>query len=57
MTGSWTRGALFLGAVAVVAAALAGTAAARVDASQAKTVNVAFIYSKTGGLSAFGQEE
>jgi branched-chain amino acid transport system substrate-binding protein len=57
MTGRWTRGALFLGAVALVAAALAGTAAARVDASQAKTVNVAFIYSKTGGLSAFGQEE
>jgi branched-chain amino acid transport system substrate-binding protein len=57
MTRRWTRGALFLGAVALVAAALAGTAAARVDASQAKTVNVAFIYSKTGGLSAFGQEE
>jgi branched-chain amino acid transport system substrate-binding protein len=57
MTGRWTRGALFLGAVALVAAALAGTAAARVDAAQAKTVNVAFIYSKTGGLAAFGQEE
>lgn len=57
MTGRWTRGALFLGAVALVAAALAGTAAARVDASKAKSVNVAFIYSKTGGLAAFGQEE
>ena len=57
MTGRWTRGALFLGAVALVAAALAGTAAARVDASKAKSVDVAFIYSKTGGLAAFGQEE
>lgn len=57
MTGRWTRGALFLGAVALIAAALAGTAAARVDAGQATTVNVAFIYSKTGGLAAFGQEE
>ena len=43
----------------LVAAALAGTAAARVDAGGAasKTVNVAFIYPKTGGLAAFGQEE
>jgi branched-chain amino acid transport system substrate-binding protein len=57
MTGRWTRGAMLVGAAALVAAALAGTAAARVDAGQAKTVNVAFIYSKTGGLSAFGQEE
>ena len=60
MTGRWTRGALFLGAVALIAAALASTAAARVDArgaAAAKTVDVAFIYSKTGGLSAFGQEE
>ena len=60
MTGRWTRGALFFGVVALIAAALAGTAAARVDArgtAAAKTVNVAFIYSKTGALSAFGQEE
>ncbi|HET8529291.1 MAG TPA: ABC transporter substrate-binding protein [Gaiellaceae bacterium] len=60
MTGRWTRGAMLLGACALVAAALAGTAAARVDArgtAAAKTVNVAFIYSKTGGLAAFGQEE
>jgi len=60
MTGRWTRGALFLGVVALTAAALASTAAARVDAAgtaAAKTVNVAFIYSKTGALSAFGQEE
>jgi branched-chain amino acid transport system substrate-binding protein len=60
MTGRWTRGALLLGAVALTAAALASTAAARVDArgtAAAKTVDVAFIYSKTGALSAFGQEE
>jgi branched-chain amino acid transport system substrate-binding protein len=60
MTGRWTRGALFLAGAALAAAALAGTAAARVDArgaAAAKTVNVGFIYSKTGGLAAFGQEE
>src|SRR3954469_11490160 len=60
MTRRWTRGALLLGVVALTAAALASTAAARVDArgtAAAKTVNVAFIYPKTGGLSAFGQEE
>jgi branched-chain amino acid transport system substrate-binding protein len=48
-----------MGAVAVVCAGFAGTAAARVDAGgamAATTVNVAFIYPKTGGLSAFGQE-
>jgi branched-chain amino acid transport system substrate-binding protein len=57
MSGRWTRGALFLGAIALIAAALAGTAAARVDAGKATAVNVAFIYPKTGGLAAFGQEE
>jgi branched-chain amino acid transport system substrate-binding protein len=60
MKGRWTRGALSLGAIALIAAALAATAAARVDArsaSAAKTVNVGFIYPKTGGLAAFGQEE
>jgi branched-chain amino acid transport system substrate-binding protein len=60
MTGRWTRGALLLGVVALTAAALASTAAARVDArgaATAKSVNVAFIYPKTGGLAAFGQEE
>jgi len=60
MTGRWTRGALLLGVATLTAAALAGTAAARVDAggtSAAKTVNVGFIYSRTGGLAAFGQEE
>jgi branched-chain amino acid transport system substrate-binding protein len=60
MSGRTTRGALVLAAIALVAAALAGTAAARVDAggsAAATTVNVGFIYPKTGGLSAFGQEE
>jgi branched-chain amino acid transport system substrate-binding protein len=60
MTGRWTRGALFLGLIALIAAALAGTAAARVDArgaAKAGSVNVAFIYPKTGGLAAFGSEE
>jgi len=60
MSARWTRSALLAAGLALVAAGLAGTAAARVDArgsSAAKTVNVAFIYSKTGGLAAFGQEE
>ena len=59
MTGRWTRGTVLLGVVAAVCASLAGTAAARVDsqgASAAKTVNVGFLYSKTGGLSVFGSE-
>jgi branched-chain amino acid transport system substrate-binding protein len=60
MTGRWTRGALSLGAIALIAAGLAATAAARVDArggAAATTVNVGFLYPKTGGLAAFGQEE
>src|SRR5436305_12422003 len=60
MTHRWTRSALLLATMAFAAAALASTAAARVDArgaASASTVNVAFIYSKTGGLAAFGQEE
>jgi len=60
MTGRWTRGGVALALVALVGACLAGTAAARVDArgaTKATTVNVAFIYPKTGGLAAFGQEE
>jgi branched-chain amino acid transport system substrate-binding protein len=59
MTGRWSRGALLIGAVVVVCAGFTGAAAARVDArgaTAATTVNVAFIYPKTGGLSAFGQE-
>jgi branched-chain amino acid transport system substrate-binding protein len=60
MSARWTRSALLVAGLALVAAGLAGTAAARVDAgasSTAQTVNVAFIYPKTGGLAAFGQEE
>jgi branched-chain amino acid transport system substrate-binding protein len=60
MTGRTTRGGVALAIAALVCACLAGTAAARVDAhgaTHAKTVNVAFIYPKTGGLAAFGQEE
>jgi branched-chain amino acid transport system substrate-binding protein len=60
MSARWTRSTLLVAGLALVAAGLAGTAAARVDTrgqSAAKTVNVAFIYPKTGGLAAFGQEE
>jgi branched-chain amino acid transport system substrate-binding protein len=60
MTGRWTRGGVALAIAAFVCVCLAGTAAARVDAQgakAAKSVDVAFIYPKTGGLSAFGQEE
>jgi len=60
MTGRTKRGALVLALVALAATALASTAAARVDVSSgkaAKTVNVAFIYPKTGGLSQYGGEE
>src|SRR6059058_3733695 len=59
MTGRWTRGSLLIGATALIACVLAGAAAARVDAGAAsgKSVNVAFIYPKTGGLAAFGGEE
>jgi branched-chain amino acid transport system substrate-binding protein len=57
MTGRWTRTALLVAVLALATAALAGTAAARVDAGKATTVKVAFIYPKTGGLAAFGQEE
>ena len=61
MTDRWTRSALLLAGLALVATVLAGAAAARVDAgfgrAAAKSVNVAFIYPKTGGLAAFGQEE
>jgi len=60
MTGRWTRGAGILMGITLIAAALASTAAARVDApgsARATTINVGFLYSKSGGLSAFGQEE
>jgi branched-chain amino acid transport system substrate-binding protein len=60
MSERWTRSGIALAVAALVCASLAGTAAARVDAQgaqAAKVVKVGFIYSKTGGLSAFGQEE
>jgi branched-chain amino acid transport system substrate-binding protein len=61
MTHRWRRSALLLAGIALITAALAGTAAARVDANGAaaasKVVKVGFIYPKTGGLAAFGQEE
>jgi branched-chain amino acid transport system substrate-binding protein len=60
MTARRARSGVALAIAALVCACLAGTAAARVDAHGAKAataVKVAFIYSKTGGLSAFGQEE
>ncbi|MBV8258544.1 MAG: substrate-binding domain-containing protein [Actinobacteria bacterium] len=55
MIGRTKRGVLLLAAGALVAAALAATAGARTGDS--KTVNVGFIYPKTGLLSAFGSEE
>ena len=54
MRGRWMRGSLLLGGIAVIAAMAAGTAA---GAKKATSVNVAFIYPKTGGLAAFGDEE
>jgi branched-chain amino acid transport system substrate-binding protein len=60
MRGRWTRAAVGLVAAAVVCAALAAAATARVDvrgASAAKVVKVGFIYSRTGLLSQFGAEE
>jgi branched-chain amino acid transport system substrate-binding protein len=60
MTRGWRRGGLLVAAAALGCAALAATAGASTSArssSAAKTVDVAFIYPKTGGLAAFGQEE
>ena len=60
MTGRWTRGALLSRSArarrrgARRARRPRGSTPRRVAA---KTVNVGFIYSKTGGLSAFGGEE
>jgi branched-chain amino acid transport system substrate-binding protein len=53
MARGWMR-ALPPAAAALLCAALAASAGA---ATKAKTVNVAFIYPKTGGLALFGQEE
>ena len=57
MARGWKRSTLILGAIALFGAALAATAAAGTRSHAAGTVNVAFIYPKTGGLAAFGQEE
>jgi branched-chain amino acid transport system substrate-binding protein len=57
MARGWKRSTLILGAIALFCAALAATAAAGTRSHAAGTVNVAFIYPKTGGLAAFGQEE
>jgi branched-chain amino acid transport system substrate-binding protein len=54
------RAALTLGVVGLLCAALAATAGASTSSrrgASAGTVAVAFIYPKTGGLAAFGQEE
>jgi len=56
MARGWTR-ALALAAAALLGVSLAATAAAGTRQHKAGTVNVAFIYPKTGGLAAFGQEE
>lgn len=56
MARGWMR-AVPLVAAGLVCFALAATAAAGTRAHAAKSVNVAFIYPKTGGLAAFGQEE
>ena len=60
MTRRWTRATLLVGAVALVCSLLAATAGASTSthgAAAAKTVNVGFVYSRTGLLSAFGAEE
>jgi branched-chain amino acid transport system substrate-binding protein len=57
MARGWKRPALILGAAALLCAALAAAATAGTRSHSAGSVNVAFIYPKTGGLAAFGQEE
>jgi branched-chain amino acid transport system substrate-binding protein len=57
MARGWKRAPLLFGGIALLFAALAATAAAGTRSHAAGTVNVAFIYPKTGGLAAFGQEE
>jgi branched-chain amino acid transport system substrate-binding protein len=55
MARGWKRSGLLIGGIALLGATLAATAAAGTRAG--KIVDVAFIYPKTGGLAAFGQEE
>jgi branched-chain amino acid transport system substrate-binding protein len=57
MARGWKRTALLAGALGLLVAALAATAGASSGSRRGGTVNVAFIYPKTGGLAAFGQEE
>jgi len=61
MARTWKRTTLTLGAVGLLCAALAATAGASTSSRGGRaaggTVNVAFIYPKTGGLAEFGQEE
>ena len=57
MTRGWKRTALFAGALGLLCAGLAATAVAGSGSRHGGSVNVAFIYPKTGGLAAFGQEE
>jgi branched-chain amino acid transport system substrate-binding protein len=57
MARGWKRTALLAGALGLLFAALAATAGASAGSRSGGTVNVAFIYPKTGGLAAFGQEE
>jgi branched-chain amino acid transport system substrate-binding protein len=57
MARGWKRTALLAGALGLLFAALAATAGASSGSRRGGTVNVAFIYPKTGGLAAFGQEE
>jgi branched-chain amino acid transport system substrate-binding protein len=56
MARGWKR-AFALVAAAALCAAFAATAGAAPRAHAAGSVNVAFIYPKTGGLAAFGGEE
>jgi branched-chain amino acid transport system substrate-binding protein len=60
MARSWKRAALTFGIAGLLCAALAATAGASTSSrggASGGTVKVAFIYSKTGGLADFGQEE
>jgi branched-chain amino acid transport system substrate-binding protein len=57
MARGWKRTALLAGALGLLVAALSATAGASAGSRRGGTVNVAFIYPKTGGLAAFGQEE
>ena len=59
MTG-WTKRAALFGALALVVGAVAAAATASTDVRSgtfAGTVKVGFIYSRTGALAGFGQEE